>query len=531
MAGRPQQVTVEDVDEDTEMGISRGISFDSLITKETPSVIDTTNLRAHPQQAKLLQEMERKKRARAIPVPTDNSRVIALLREYGEPITLFGEDPGARRDRLREILSQRMERGERIRVNEDEEEDEDDEGEYYTPGTEELLEARKEITVYSLERARKRLARQKLEAQVLLPQIIRYRKGLSTQLQTFSPLLSELGGSRAVSSVRFSPVSKDLDEQSDSKYVLTANWSGQLQLFELPDLTSIREYRGHTSMAGGISWLDKVPSISESEINFISGGGDGEILLWNINNPSPIHTIQPHAQRIFKTAIHPNQKFFAATSFDSTWSLSSLETQQTILQQPGHSANLMACAFHPDGSLIVTGGRDAVGRIWDLRSGRTIMVLEGHGGDVLCAGWSPTSGYETLTGSTDGTLRVWDLRKVRIRTTLPSHTNGVADFRYYDPPNPTPVVDPTTGKPQPQQQGSWLATAGFDGKVKLWSADDFILQTELTGHQGKVMCCDVSPRGRFVASGGWDRSVRLFGSEEIQVKEEETVDVKMEVDS
>ena len=87
--------------------------------KRNPTrLLDTTNLRAHPQQAKLLQELERKKRARAIPVPTDNSRVIALLREYGEPITLFGEDPGARRDRLREILSQKMERGERIRVNE-----------------------------------------------------------------------------------------------------------------------------------------------------------------------------------------------------------------------------------------------------------------------------------------------------------------------------------------------------------------------------------------------------------------------------
>lgn len=283
-------------------------------------------------------------------------------------------------------------------------------------------------------------------------------------------------------------------------------------------------------MAGGISWLDKVPSISESEINFISGGGDGEILLWNINSTSPISTIQPHSQRIFKTAIHPNQKYLAATSFDSTWSLSSFETGQTILQQPGHSSNLMACAFHPDGSLIVTGGRDAVGRIWDLRSGRTIMVLEGHGGDVLCADWSPTSGYEALTGSGDGTLRIWDLRKVRIRTTLPCHTNGVSDFKYYDPPIKSPLTDPITGRALPRQEGSWLATAGFDGKIKLWSADDFILQTELTGHQGKVMSCDVSPRGRFVGSGGWDRSVRLFGSEEMEIKEEQ-IEVKMEVDS
>ena len=34
--------------------------------------------------------------------------------------------------------------------------------------------------MYSLERAGKRLARQKLETQILLPQVIRYRKKLST---------------------------------------------------------------------------------------------------------------------------------------------------------------------------------------------------------------------------------------------------------------------------------------------------------------------------------------------------------------
>lgn len=525
MASR--HTTIEDVGDDDGVVIPGGVSYEALTTKE--SGIDTTNLRAHPQQAKLLQELERKRRARAIPVPTDNNRVIALLREYGEPITLFGEDPGARRDRLRELLSQRMEKGERVRINEDEGDEEEDEGEYYTPGTEELLEARKDIAQYSLERARKRLARQKIEAQVSLPQIVRYRKGLSTLLHSFSPLLSELGGSRAVSSVRFSPVSEDENDGSDSKYLLASNWSGTLQLFDLPDLQRVREYRGHASLASGVTWLKTVPSISDSEVHFISGGGDGEILLWNINQPTPLHSIQPHTQRIFKTAIHPSQKYFSATSFDSTWSLSTFETQQTILQQSGHSDNLMANAFHPDGSLIVTGGRDAVGRIWDLRTGRTIMVLEGHGGDVLSADWSPVSGYEALTGSGDGTLRVWDLRRVRIRSTIPAHTNGVSDVRYYDPPHATPPLDPS-GRPQPQQKGSWLATTGFDGKIKLWSADDFILQTELSVHQGKAMCCDVSPRGNLVASGGWDRSVRLFGNEHFGVKEEE-IDVKMEMET
>lgn len=39
----------------------------------------------------LLDELERKKKARSMAVPTDDGRVRARLREIGEPITLFGE--------------------------------------------------------------------------------------------------------------------------------------------------------------------------------------------------------------------------------------------------------------------------------------------------------------------------------------------------------------------------------------------------------------------------------------------------------
>lgn len=39
----------------------------------------------------ILDELERKKKARTMAVPTDDNRVKARLREIGEPITLFGE--------------------------------------------------------------------------------------------------------------------------------------------------------------------------------------------------------------------------------------------------------------------------------------------------------------------------------------------------------------------------------------------------------------------------------------------------------
>ena len=53
----------------------------------------------------LLEEFERRKKARQINVSTDDSEVKRNLRQLGEPICLFGEGPADRRTRLRELLA------------------------------------------------------------------------------------------------------------------------------------------------------------------------------------------------------------------------------------------------------------------------------------------------------------------------------------------------------------------------------------------------------------------------------------------
>jgi len=65
--------------------------------------------RAHEENQELLEQLERRKRARKIAVPTDDARVKARLRELGEPITLFGERAADRRERLIYLLSKRRE--------------------------------------------------------------------------------------------------------------------------------------------------------------------------------------------------------------------------------------------------------------------------------------------------------------------------------------------------------------------------------------------------------------------------------------
>jgi U4/U6 small nuclear ribonucleoprotein PRP4 len=132
------------------------VDFDDLENRD----LDFDDADAHPETARLLAELDRKKSARRIAVPTKDLDVRMRLREMGEPITLFGERPEDRRDRLRYVLSQlRAAKDEPVGGESDESSDsgiEDEDGEkeeeFYTEGTMDLKQARRDMTEYSIPR-------------------------------------------------------------------------------------------------------------------------------------------------------------------------------------------------------------------------------------------------------------------------------------------------------------------------------------------------------------------------------------------
>ena len=95
----------------------------------------------------LLDQFEQRKQARAIVVPTDDHEVKMTLREFLEPITLFGEGPAERRDRLKDLLTKLGPAVQRKRaVEEDDEEKEEKAKEvWYHAGPPELVTMRTEI--------------------------------------------------------------------------------------------------------------------------------------------------------------------------------------------------------------------------------------------------------------------------------------------------------------------------------------------------------------------------------------------------
>ena len=116
-----------------------------------------------------LDELERKKRARLMGITTDDNEVRKHLRHLGEPITLFGEGPADRRNRLKELLSYYgTEAIEKKKEDEKEGKVDKDQTEttWYHEGPDSLQAARLWLAHYSLPRAKQRLADAKLELEI-----------------------------------------------------------------------------------------------------------------------------------------------------------------------------------------------------------------------------------------------------------------------------------------------------------------------------------------------------------------------------
>jgi WD40 repeat protein len=156
---------------------------------------------------------------------------------------------------------------------------------------------------------------------------------------------------------------------------------------------------------------------------------------------------------------------------------------------------IFALAFAPDGATVAVGGTDHSVRLYDAVTGKELGIFSGrHACAVLTLAFSP-DGRTLVSGDLRGVITLWDVATGTARAT----TETVADDGF--------INDVTALAFSPD--GRTLAVA-VERAVQLRDAATGCLLARLEGHEGKVICLAFSPDGKLLASGSYDKTVRLW---------------------
>ncbi|VEU24180.1 DEKNAAC105458 [Brettanomyces naardenensis] len=428
-------------------------------------------------------------------LPTLDSDVRSALRSLHHPITLFGEDPSDRRQRLQTLLDSGLSLPADNTVTASPSSSDDEE--FFTPGPDDLYVARTIIADSSLLKAKQRIAEQRRQYLTVNPTdnlLLRrsYYADLKSKLQLQG---SQMVSNRFTSAVKFSP---------DDKLIAAASWDGGCYLFDSETLELHDEFKGlHSDKVSAVDWMPSGGMIA-------TGGGDGRVVLTTLSAPvepaaakapstATSTTIFPSVSdssppgRITSLQFHPSSPLLASASYDLTWRLFDVTKMTQLYYQEGHSKELTSLRIHPDGSLLASAGLDAIARIWDLRTGRSIATLQnnGHIKAIHAMDWRP-NGYQLITGGSDNNLKVWDLRRSdsAATETLVAHSKVITGIK----------VAPND---------KYMVTCGYDGYLNVMSCDNFVTLKRFK-NVDKLMCCDVSGDSEKVIGGGWDRALKLW---------------------
>lgn len=216
----------------------------------------TTTLQAGAEQRRkqqeLMEQVELRRKMAATVVPTSDADVRRLLRQLGEPITLFGEREMERRDRLRKLLAGMDEEEAAAVVAQAEVElpalaaAPRPKELFYTEGSAELKQARLELAQFSLRRAALRLAaaRQKRD-EAMEDDVAALAEATTQQLLLMVNQSSEIGDERPISSCQFSP---------DGARLATGAWSGTVKVWAMPTCQKQLTIKAHNERVTGVAW-------------------------------------------------------------------------------------------------------------------------------------------------------------------------------------------------------------------------------------------------------------------------------------
>ena len=289
------------------------------------------------------------------------------------------------------------------------------------------------------------------------------------------------------------------------------------------------------TITGDSTYVNPV-AISPDGKTLATGGGDGEIRLWNLQTGQLTNTLKSHSAVVYALSFSSDGQILASGSADATikiWNWRAGNLLRTLKRRS--EAGISALAISPDSQILVSGDRVGTMEIWNLSTGKPINFFEGHGILVTALAISP-DGQTLVSSSQDNTIKLWELKTGQLIGTL-TDTNSRHFFSVAMTPNGQKIasgswdggirlwelstgklietlrvgsdqIDSLVFKPN----GQTLVSGSKDGAIRLWDLQTGKLRRTLSGHSAAVNSLAMTPDGQTLVSSSQDKTIRIWRS-------------------